>query len=197
MKRVYQMLFVALLAVSCNKDAKNGEGSADTAKGADAAAEKTETPKVAYVFNEADWVETDLSTINKNYPILVKLPKTAKIGPSEVDPEALTVTINEETGIDISTIFYATTEEAITGFKGQEGVNDGKDRKLIKEDKEGFFYEELATEGYDAQFRFWIVLKAKGEGCFTFRNHATGAIPGTKEAAEKMYEAIRSSAKLK
>jgi hypothetical protein len=83
MKKVYQMLFVALIAVSCNKEAKTAEGNADTAKGAEAATEKTEEAKVAYVFNEADWVETDLSTINKNYPILVKLPKTAKIGPSE------------------------------------------------------------------------------------------------------------------
>lgn len=189
MKRVFQMLLVALVVVSCNKKASTEEANADTET-------KTETPAVAYVFNEADWVETDLSAINKAYPILVKLPKTAKITPSDVNPEDIMVTINEETGIDVNNAFENTTEEAVKRYKAQF-VDGAKTIKLLKEDANGFIYEELATEGYDAQYRFFFMLKAKGEGRYVFHNRATGIVGGTKEAAEKMYETIKSSAKLK
>lgn len=191
MKRVFQMLLVALVVASCNKKASTEDANADTTTET-----KTETPAVAYVFNEADWVETDLSTINKAYPILVKLPKTAKITPSDVNPEDLMVTINEETGVDVSTAFENTTEEAVKRFKAQF-ASGAKTTKVLKEDADGFIYEELATEGYDAQYRFFFFIKAKGEGCFVFHNRATGIVAGTKEAAEKMYETIKSSAKLK
>ncbi len=190
MKNLFQMLVVALVLASCNKKANTEEGNADTT----ATEATTETPAVAYVFNEADWVETDLSTTKKEYPILVKLPKTAKIGLSDVNPEDLTVTINEETGINVSTAFENTTEEAVKRFKAQ---STGASTKMLKEDANGFIYEELATEGFDAQYRFYFIMKAKGEGCYVFHNHATGVVAGTKEAAEKMYEAIKSSAKLK
>jgi hypothetical protein len=188
MKKVYQMLLVALVVVSCNKTAKTEEANTETTTTTET---KAETPAVAYVFNEADWVETDLSATNKAYPILVKLPKTAKIGPSDVNPENLTVTINEETGLDVSTAFENTTEE------GQNTGGESASTKLLKEDASGFMYEELATEGFDAQYRFFVVIKAKGEGCYVIHNHGTGAVAGTKEAAEKMYEAIKSSVKVK
>ena len=58
---------------------------------------------------------------------------------------------------------------------------------MLKEDENGFMYEELATEGFDAQYRFYVIVKAKGEGCYVIHNHATGAVAGTKEAAEKFY----------
>ncbi|MGQ2983268.1 hypothetical protein [Flavobacterium sp.] len=190
MKNLFQMLVVALVLASCNKTAST-EGENTDATTTEATTEK---PAVAYVFNEADWVETDLSPANKAYPVLVKLPKTAKIGPSDVNPEDLTVTINEETGINVSSAFENTIEEAVKRFKAQ---STGASTKLLKEDANGFMYEELATEGFDAQYRFYVVVKAKGEGCYVFHNHATGVVAGTKEAAEKMYEAIRSSAKVK
>ncbi|MEL1244848.1 hypothetical protein AAEO56_11290 [Flavobacterium sp. DGU11] len=190
MKKVYQMLLVALVVVSCNKTAKTEDANAETTD----AETKTETPAVAYVFNEADWVETDLSATKKEYPILVKLPKTAKIGPNDISPEDITVTINENTAIDINSTFENTTAEAVKRFKAQ---STGASTKMLKEDADGFIYEELATEGFDAQYRFYFVLKSKGEGCYVFHNQATGVVGGTKEAAEKMYEAIKSSAKVK
>jgi len=194
MKNLFQMLAVALVLASCNKTATTDEANADAATTTEAT---TETPAVAYVFNEADWVETDVSAANKEYPILVKLPKTAKIGPSDVSPEDLTVTINEETGLNVSTAFENTIEEALKRFKAQNTGGTSGSTKMLKEDANGFMYEELATEGFNAQYRFYVIVKAKGEGCYVIHNHATGAVAGTKEAAEKMYETIRSSAKLK
>ena len=189
MKNLFQMLLVALVMASCNQKADSEGTNAETTEAT------TETPAVAYVFNEADWVETDLSTTKKEYPILVKLPKTAKIGLSEINPEDLTVTINEDTGLTVSTAFENTIEEALKRFKAQN--TGGDSTKMLKEDENGFMYEELATEGFDAQYRFYVIVKAKGEGCYVIHNHATGAVAGTKEAAEKMYEAVRSSAKVK
>lgn len=191
MKRVFQMLLVALVVASCNKKASTEDANAEAATET-----KTETPAVAYVFNEADWVETDLSAINKAYPILVKLPKTAKITPGDISPEELLATINEETSIEVGNAFENTTEEAVKRYKAQFAAG-AKTTKVLKEDADGFIYEELATEGYDAQYRFFFMLKAKGEGCYVFHNRATGIVGGTKEAAEKMYETIKSSAKLK
>lgn len=183
------MLTAALVLASCNKTTKDEETNAENTEAA------TESPAVAYVFNEADWVETDLSTTKKEYPILVKLPKTAKIAPSDVNAEDLTVTINEDTGLDVSTAFENTIEEALKRFKAQN--TGGESTKMLKEDENGFMYEELAIHGFDAQYRFYVIVKAKGEGCYVIHNQATGAVAGTKEAAEKMYEAIRSSAKVK
>jgi|GEM_PF-4093615 len=193
MKNLFQMLIVALALASCNKTATTEEANTDAAS-TEATAE---TPAVAYVFNEADWVETDLSATKKEYPILVKLPKTAKIAPSDVSAEDLTVTINEDTGLNVGTAFENTIEEALKRFKAQNTGGTSGSTKILKEDANGFMYEELATEGFDAQYRFYVIVKAKGEGCYVINNHATGAVAGTKEAAEKMYEAIRSSAKLK
>lgn len=189
MKHLFLTLTAALVLASCNKTASTEETNTESTEAT------TEKPAVAYVFNEADWVETDLSATKKEYPLLVKLPKTAKIGPSDVNPEDLTVTINEETGLDVSTAFENTIEEALKRFKAQN--TGGESTKMLKEDENGFMYEELAIHGFDAQYRFYVIVKAKGEGCYVIHNHATGAVAGTKEAAEKMYDAIRSSAKVK
>lgn len=189
MKNLFLMLTAALVLASCNKTANTEAESAETTEAA------AETPAVAYVFNEADWVETDLSATKKEYPLLVKLPKTAKIAPSEVSAENLTATINEDTAIDISSTFENTIEEALKRYKEQN--TGGDSTKMLKEDENGFMYEELAIHGFDAQYRFYVIVKAKGEGCYVIHNQATGAVAGTKEAAEKMYEAIRSSAKVK
>lgn len=189
MKHLFLTLTAALVLASCNKTASTEETNAESTE------VTTEKPAVAYVFNEADWVETDLSATKKEYPLLVKLPKTVKIAPSEVSAENLTATINEDTAIDISSTFENTIEEALKRYKEQN--TGGDSTKMLKEDENGFMYEELAIHGFDAQYRFYVIVKAKGEGCYVIHNQATGAVAGTKEAAEKMYEAIRSSAKVK
>ncbi|MCW4468167.1 hypothetical protein OGH69_04245 [Flavobacterium sp. MFBS3-15] len=199
-KTVIMALMLSMALYSC-KDKNAAEGT-ETAEQTEAApAEKTPI----YVVNEADWVETDLSGTSTLTPIIVKLPKDAvleKNGNGGVD-----VTLAEDYVISVYAQAVSSMEELI---KGNKGLTVGRteqyvDIKTIVDEPNGFVFTytmkpEANGATYNPESHFFYALETEGKAFFSLSDSGSMTMSEkvyTEEAAKKVYEIIKSSAKVK
>ncbi|WP_294821814.1 hypothetical protein [uncultured Flavobacterium sp.] len=194
------MLSMALYSCKDNKDTA-AEGAATETE---AAAETAKTP--IYVVNEADWVETDLSGTSSLTPIIVKLPKDAvleKNGNGGVD-----VKIAEDYVISVYAQAVSSMEELI---KGNKELTVGRtqqyvDIKTVKDEPNGFVFTytmkpEANGATYNPESHFFFALETEGKAFFSLSDSSSMTMSDdkvyTEEAATKVYEIIKNSAKVK
>ncbi len=194
-------LMLSLTMYSCkDKDATATKDGAEK----EAVAEKAATTPI-YVVNEADWVETDLSGTSALTPIIVKLPKDAvleKNGNGGVD-----VKIAEDYVISVYAQAVSSMEELI---KGNKELTVGRtaqyvDIKMLKDEPTGFVFTytmkpEANGATYNPESHFFYALKTDGGAFFSLSDSGSmtmGDKVYTEEAAQKVYDIIKSSAKVK
>jgi hypothetical protein len=193
-------LMLSMALYSCkDKEVATTDGATET----EAAAETAKTP--IYVVNEADWVETDLSGTSTLTPIIVKLPKDAVLernGNGGVD-----VKIAEDYVISVYAQAVSSMEELI---KANKSLTTGRteqyvDIKTIKDEPNGFVFTytmkpEANGAAYNPESHFFFALEGKDKAFFSLSDSASMTMSEkvyTEEAASKVYEIIKSSAKVK
>lgn len=200
-KTIIMALMLSMALYSC-KD-KNA-----TAEGTETATEKEATPaekEPIYTVNEADWVETDLSSTSSLTPIIVKLPKDAvleKNGNGGVD-----VKIAEDYVISVYAQAVSSMEELI---KANKDLTVGRtqqyvDIKTITDEPNGFVFTytmkpEANGATYNPESHFFFALETEGKAFFSLSDASSMTMSEkvyTEEAAKKVYEIIKSSAKVK
>ena len=203
MKKIIIMaLMLSFTMYSC-KDKDATAAATDGTEKEAAAGKEAKTP--IYVVNEADWVETDLSATSSLTPIIVKLPKDAvleKNGNGGVD-----VKIAEDYVISVYAQAVSSMEELI---KGNKELTVGRtaqyvDIKTVKDEPTGFVFTytmkpEANGATYNPESHFFYALKTDGGAFFSLSDSASmtmGDKVYTEEAAQKVYDIIKSSAKVK
>ncbi|MGQ2983261.1 hypothetical protein [Flavobacterium sp.] len=201
-KTIIMALMLSMALYSC-KD-KNA-----TAEGTETAATETEAAPAGkepiYTVNEADWVETDLSGTSTLTPIIVKLPKDAvleKNGNGGVD-----VKIAEDYVISVYAQAVSSMEELI---KANKTLTTGRteqyvDIKTITDEPNGFVFTytmkpEANGATYNPESHFFFALEGKDKAFFSLSDSGSMTMSEkvyTEEAAKKVYEIIKSSAKVK
>lgn len=202
-KTIIMALMLSMALYSC-KDKNAAEGTETAATETAAAGETAKTP--IYVVNEADWVETDLSSTSSLTPLIVKLPKDAvleKNGNGGVD-----VKIAEDYVISVYAQAVSSMEELI---KANKDLTVGRtqqyvDIKTVKDEPNGFVFTytmkpEANGFTYNPESHFFFALETEGKAFFSLSDSGSMTMSDdkvyTEEAATKVYEIIKSSAKLK
>ncbi len=207
MKKIYLALpfVLALFLVSCgggSKEAKVGEATAEAGKTdapAAAAAPKT-------MINEADWAETDLSTISPLVHVSMKTPKDAKMeknGNGGTD-----IRINPVYLITVGPNAVSSAKEAIEDAKHMTiNSKSYKNGKVIREEANGFVYsiqmnDEANGTKYEPEAHFFYVIDKDG-AFYTIQdsrpmdNNSLAGSAYSEEVASKLYNLVKASAKVK
>jgi hypothetical protein len=207
MKKIYLALplVLSVLLISCG-------GGTKEAKTADATTEagKTDAPAAAAapktMITEADWSETDLSTVSPMVPVSMKTPKDAKMEKNG----------NGGTDIRINPVYLITVgPNAVSNAK--EAIEDAKhltinnktykNGKVISEEANGFVYsmqmnDEANGTKYEPEAHFFYVIE-KGGAFYTIQDARpmdNFSLPGSaysEEVATKLFNIVKSSAKVK
>lgn len=205
MKKIYLTLpfVISLFLISCGggtKDAKMGDAKSETPETATAPA----APKT--VITEADWADTDLSTVAPMVPVMMKAPKDAKMeknGNGGAD-----IRINPVYMITVGPNMVQSAKEAITDAKHMSIENKSyKNAKVISEDENGFVFsyqmnDEANGTKYEPEAHFFYVIE-KGGAFYTIqdvRPMDNFMLPGSAysdEVATKLYALVKGSAKVK
>lgn len=154
----------------------------------------------------ASWAASDLSTASEMIPVMLNLPKEAKTeqnGNGGVD-----VKLNEAYTITIAAVAVSSIKEAIESDKSLTINNTSyKNGKIISEEPNGFVYsvqmkdEENGTK-YEPEAHFAYYLERNGAiySILDTRPMDNSFLPGstyTEENAKKLYDLVKTSAKLK
>lgn len=203
-KKITCVLWVlgALFLTSCGDS--NGKTSDKTTESKASTTGDSQIPTMK--INEADWVETDLSSISNLTPVTVKLPKDAKMeknGNGGVD-----VHLNNWYTITVYNDASSNVKSAIAGTKSIT-VNDQsyQDGKLLIDEPNGFVYTyTLKTEKngntYQPESHFVFYLE-KGGAIYSFQsmrpldNFDVAGSAYTEDIAKQVYNIIKNSAKEK
>lgn len=187
---------------SCGGSSTTDSGSAENT------ALVSETPKApVIVIDGAGWAATDLSAISNFIPIIINLPKDAKMeknGNGGVD-----VYLNKAYTITVSTTTDGTVKEAMESDKSLNVNNTTSytNGKMIVDEPNGFVYsmqmkdEENGTK-YEPEAHFFCYMEKDGAvySIMDVRPMDNGFLPGsvyTEDNAKKLYDIVKSSAKLK
>jgi hypothetical protein len=207
MKKIYLALpfVISLFLVSCggaSKDAKVAETTTDAAKTETPAA--TAAPKT--MINEADWADTDLSTVSPMVPVHMKTPKDAKMeknGNGGTD-----IRINPVYLITVGPNAVSSAKEAIEDAKHMTINNKTyKNGKVISEEANGFIYsmqmnDEANGTKYEPEAHFFFVIEKDG-AFYTIQdvrpmdNFSLAGSAYSEEVATKLFALVKGSAKVK
>jgi hypothetical protein len=207
MKKIFLALpvVISLFFVSCG-------GASKDAKAADASAEgtKTDAPAAAAapktMITEADWVDTDLSTVSPMVPVSMKTPKDAKMeknGNGGAD-----IRINPVYLITVGPNAVSSAKEAIADAKHMTVENKSyKNGKIISEDANGFvcsiqMNDEANGTKYEPEAHFFYVIGKDGafytiQDARPLDNFGLAGSAYTEENATKLFNLVKASAKVK
>ncbi len=177
-----------------------------TAESTTSTSETTTAPVIN--IDPSSWVATDLSAISTMVPVIVNLPKDAKMeknGNGGVDiklNDAYTITVS--TSLAISTVKEGIESDKSLTIKNTTSYKDGK---AIIDEANGFVYsmqmnDEANGTKYEPEAHFYCYLEKDGAiySINDIRPMDNFFLPGntyTAENAKKLYDAVKTSAKLK
>ncbi len=180
-------------------------GTAEPASAGKSDAKAAPAPEVK--IDVAGWVATDLSTASKMIPMMLNLPKDAKIeknGNGGVD-----VLLNSAYTITISSQAVSNIKEAMKGDKDLtiNNTTSYKNGKAIVDEPNGFVYsmqmkDEANGTKYEPEAHFFFYIEKDGAiySVQDARPMSNGFLSGktyTEDNAKKLYESVKASAKLK
>lgn len=190
---------------SCGESAKtNSENSTTTTEPI-----ATETVKAPIItIDGTTWVATDLSSVSNMVPIIVNLPKDVKMeknGNGGVD-----IHLNEAYGITVSTAMAVSNiKQALDSDKSLfvNNTTSYKNGKILIDEANGNVYsmqmkdEENGTK-YEPENHFTYYLEKDGAvySIMDVRPMDNFFLPGstyTEANAKKLYDIVKSSAKIK
>ncbi len=205
MKKINTLLMVALLVAGTFLFTACGGGSTETTTTENTESTTTENAPVINI-DVTGWEATDLSTISPLTPVIVNLPKGVKMeknGNGGVD-----IMLNEAYTITVSNLAVSNAAEAIKYFKDLSINNSSyQNGTVVKEEANGIIYtmqmkDEANGTKYQPESHFGVVVEKDG-AIYTIQdvrpldNFFLSGSTYTLDNAQKLYDAIKASAKAK
>lgn len=196
------ILALFLLSACSNSSESTTVASTETASTAPATASAP-----SMTINEADWTEQNLSSVQATLPLTVKLPKSAKM---EANANGgVDIRINDFYLITINQPAYSSISEALESEKTST-VNHSlmKNGKMIVQDPNGYVYsaqmnDEPNGTKYQPESHFvYYLQKSPDDALISIQdirpldNYTVAGSAYSEEVAKKVYEIIKSSAKV-
>lgn len=196
-KRIYTIGMAACLLFTVACSAKKEDGKQSESQSGDS----------GISISEGEWVEKDLSTIDPELPVILKAPKNAKIEKIDLTGE-IEITVNDQYALSVSKDPSFSAEECVKFTKDfLPALNDlEKDasKLTVFENGEGIIYSEQRKDWNAPRYHFCHCL-VKGEDVYRVESQVPLKAEFTvkdnsvysKELARKMYDLVKSSAKVK
>ena len=206
-RTLFIALALSLAVVGCKKKDEGGKAPAGEAKTTEAKTPaKADIKAPAMVINEADWEIKDLHTVSHLINISMKVPKGAKLeknGNGGVD-----ITISPTYMLTVSNMAVSNVKEGLDGTKSLTIGNTSSyiNGKVISEEANGFVYSmQMKTEENgntyqpEAHFAYYVEKDGAIYAVTDPRPLDAFMAPGStwsEEPAKKVYEIVKSSAKV-